>query len=88
MQGSNGSAQLTVTSAVVPPYTLIASQASVPASPSGVYSANLTLTPNTYAGTVTLTPTVTSANGTASNVTATLTDSQCTFAGGQGLRAT
>jgi hypothetical protein len=85
--GSSGSAQLTVTSTVLPPYALSCSacQTTVSLTPGGVYSANLTLTPNTYAGTVTLTPTVTSTNGTASNVTATLTDSQCTFAADQGI---
>ena len=81
--GSSGSAQLTVTSAIVPSYTLIASSTSVPASPSGVYNVALTLTSNNYAGTVTLTPTVASANGTASNVTAPLATSQYTLAGGQ-----
>ncbi len=76
--GSNGTGQL-----IVPGYTLAASVTSVSLTPSGVYNVSLTLISSDYAGTVTLTPTVTSTNGTASNVTATLTNSQYTLASGQ-----
>ena len=83
--GSSGSANLTVTSTVAPPYTLAANSTSITGVPSGVYPVDLTLTSSTYAGTVTLTPAVTPANG---NVTATLTDWQCAFAGGLAITCT
>ncbi len=62
---SSGSASLTVTAVS---YTLVASQTSL----AGSSPVTLTLTSTNYAGTVTLTPNVTSSNGNSSNVTAAL----------------
>jgi subtilase family serine protease len=62
---SSGTTSLTVTAVT---YTLVASQTSL----AGSSAVTLTLTSTNYAGTVTLTPNVTSGNGNASNVTAAL----------------
>ena len=68
-----------VEAATVPTYTFSASSTSI----AGSSQVTLTLVSSNYAGTVTLTPSITSTNGNCADVSASLSSNQVTLANGQ-----